>query len=102
MDQWIERMDRMNARVDRINGPTNGRVDQMKGPMNGRVDQMGVPYFEGGRRATEALVDREVVQLLRDSHARVTRLLTKHSADLHKLSSRRRRPLPTRTPHPAR
>jgi ATP-dependent metalloprotease len=42
---------------------------------------------KGGRRATEALVDKEVVTLLRDSHARVTKLLTKHTGDLHTLSA---------------
>ena len=31
-------------------------------------------------------MDKEVVQLLRDSHARVTKLLTKHVGDLHTLS----------------
>ena len=56
-------------------------LSNLVGPVH--VDSMS----KGGRRATEALVDREVVQLLRDSHARVTRLLTKHSADLHKLSA---------------
>lgn len=55
-------------------------LSNLVGPVH--VDSMS----KGGRRATEALVDREVVQLLRDSHARVTRLLHKHSADLHKLS----------------
>jgi len=44
-------------------------------------------WSKGGRRATEAAVDKEVVQMLRDSHARATRLLSKHSADLHALSA---------------
>lgn len=55
-------------------------LSNLVGPVH--VDSMS----KGGRRATEALVDREVVQLLRDSHARVTRLLTRHAADLHSLS----------------
>ena len=56
-------------------------LSSLVGPVH--VDSMS----KGGRRATEALVDKEVVQLLRDSHARVTKLLTKHVADLHALSA---------------
>ena len=56
-------------------------LSSLVGPVH--VDSMS----KGGRRATEALVDKEVVQLLRDSHARVTKLLTKHTNDLHKLSA---------------
>ena len=56
-------------------------LSSLVGPVH--VDSMS----KGGRRATEALVDKEVVQLLRDSHARVTKLLTKHTADLHTLSA---------------
>ena len=55
-------------------------LSNLVGPVH--VDSMS----KGGRRATEALVDKEVVQLLRDSHARVTKLLTKHVGDLHALS----------------
>ena len=55
-------------------------LSNLVGPVH--VDSMS----KGGRRATEALVDKEVVQLLRDSHARVTKLLTKHVGDLHTLS----------------
>ena len=57
-------------------------LSSLVGPVH--VDSMS----KGGRRATEALVDKEVVQLLRDSHARVTKLLTRHSQDLHTLSPR--------------
>ena len=56
-------------------------LSALVGPVH--VDSMS----KGGRRATEALVDKEVVQLLRDSHARVTKLLTRHTADLHALSA---------------
>jgi len=56
-------------------------LSSLVGPVH--VDSMS----KGGRRATEALVDKEVVQLLRDSHARVTKLLTRHSQDLHTLSA---------------
>ena len=56
-------------------------LSSLVGPVH--VDSMS----KGGRRATEALVDKEVVQLLRDSHARVTRLLTRNSKDLHVLAA---------------
>jgi ATP-dependent metalloprotease len=56
-------------------------LSALVGPVH--VDSMS----KGGRRATEALVDKEVVQLLRDSHARVTKLLTRHTGDLHALSA---------------
>mmetsp|Transcript_6745 Transcript_6745/g.29363 ORF Transcript_6745/g.29363 Transcript_6745/m.29363 type:complete len:898 (-) Transcript_6745:744-3437(-) len=56
-------------------------LSSLVGPVH--VDSMS----KGGRRATEALVDKEVVTLLRDSHARVTKLLTKHTGDLHTLSA---------------
>ena len=56
-------------------------LSSLVGPVH--VDSMS----KGGRRNTEALVDKEVVQLLRDSHARVTKLLTKHTTDLHVLSA---------------
>ena len=56
-------------------------LSALVGPVH--VDSMS----KGGRRATEALVDKEVVQLLRDSHARVTKLLTRHTGDLHLLSA---------------